>query len=52
MFDSIVESVFIPDEAQVNELDIIKDADENEIEIDVSGNNGIQKLHRKHYMMK
>lgn len=47
LFDSIVESVFIPDEAQVNELDIIKDADENEIEIDVSGNNGIQKLHKK-----
>ena len=47
LFDSIVESVFIPEEAQVNELEITKDTDDNEIEIDVTGNNGIQKLHKK-----
>lgn len=47
LFDSIVESVFIPEEAQVNELEIVKEAAENEIEIDVTDNNGIQKLHKK-----
>ena len=47
LFDSIVESVFIPEEAQVNELEIVKDTDDNEIEIDVTGNNGVQKLHKK-----
>lgn len=47
LFDSIVESVFIPEEAQVNELEIDKEAAENDIEIDITGNNGIQKLHKK-----
>ena len=47
LFDSIVESVFIPEEAQINELEITQTSDENTIEIDVSSNNEIQKLHKK-----
>lgn len=47
LFDSIVEAVFIPEEAHVSELETVKDTGDNEIEIDVTGNNGIQKLHKK-----
>ena len=47
LFDSIVESVFIPDEAQLKEIEKVEVDDGNEIEVDVSDASGIQKLHKK-----
>lgn len=47
LFDSILESVFIPDEAQVKEIEKIENADDNEIEVDVIDGSEIQKLHKK-----
>ena len=47
LFDSIVESVFIPEEALVSEVEVTKDADDNEIEVAVMGDSGVQKLRKK-----
>lgn len=47
LFDSIVESVFIPEEAQLKEIENVEVTDGNEIEVEVSDASGIQKLHKK-----
>ena len=47
LFDSIVESVFIPEEAQLKEIENVEVADGNDIEVEVSDASGIQKLHKK-----
>lgn len=47
LFDSIVESVFIPEEAQLKEIENVEVADGNDIEVEVSVASVIQKLHKK-----